>query len=129
MCHRLPQVLVPGLFPPVRGRQQRVNARCSQCDRDGTRVPDVGAPQDRVAVSPRRATGFRRDLSARPAPAGLVLPVDSVTKLVLAGPVTATQTHRDAIASIEDARCQVHDLLGRSLLDDVTCTATGVITR
>lgn len=54
--------------------------------------------------------------------------IDYVTKLVLAGPVTATQTHRDAIASIEDARCQVHDLLGRSLLDDVTCTATGVIT-
>lgn len=54
--------------------------------------------------------------------------IDYVTKLVLAGPVTATQTHRDAIASIEDARCQVHDLLGRSLLDDVTCTHTGQIT-
>lgn len=54
--------------------------------------------------------------------------IDYVTKFVLAGPVTATQTHRDAINAIEDARAQVHDLLGHSLLDDVTCTATGQIT-
>ena len=54
--------------------------------------------------------------------------IDYATKLVLAGPVSATQTHRDAIAALEDARCQVHDLLGRSLLDDVTCTSTGEIT-
>jgi putative transposase len=46
----------------------------------------------------------------------------------LAGPVTATQTTRDAIAAIEDARCHVYDLLGRPLLDDVTCSHTGQIT-
>ncbi|HET9267958.1 MAG TPA: hypothetical protein VFO31_07325 [Vicinamibacterales bacterium] len=44
---------------------------------------------------------------------------------MLSGPISATQTARDAIAALEDARCQVHDLLGRSLLDDVTCTTTG----
>jgi hypothetical protein len=46
----------------------------------------------------------------------------------IAGPVTATQTTRDAINAVEDARCQVHDLLGRSLLDDLTCSHTGQIT-
>lgn len=54
--------------------------------------------------------------------------IDYACKLVLAGPVTATQTTRDAIASIEDARTEVHDLLGHSLLDDVTCSSTGQIT-
>jgi transposase InsO family protein len=54
--------------------------------------------------------------------------IDYVTKLVLAGPVTATQTTTDAINAIEDARCQVHDLLGRPLIDDITCNVTGVIT-
>ena len=54
--------------------------------------------------------------------------IDYVTKLVLAGPVTATQTTRDAISAIEDARAQVHDLLGRALLDDVTNTSTGEVT-
>ncbi len=54
--------------------------------------------------------------------------IDYATKLVLAGAVTATQTTRDAIAAVEDARCHVHDLIGRSLLDDVTCTHTGQIT-
>jgi putative transposase len=54
--------------------------------------------------------------------------IDYATKLVLAGPVTATQTARDAINAIEDARSQVHDLLGRPLLDDVTCSHTGEIT-
>jgi putative transposase len=54
--------------------------------------------------------------------------IDYATKLVLAGPVTATQTARDAISAVEDARCQVHDLLGRSLLDDITCSSTGEIT-
>jgi transposase InsO family protein len=54
--------------------------------------------------------------------------IDYATKLVLAGPVTATQTTRDAINAIEDARCQVHDLLGHCLLDDVTCTHTGRLT-
>ncbi len=48
--------------------------------------------------------------------------------LGLAGLVTATQTTRDAISAIEDARSQVHDLLGRALLDDVTCTSTGEVT-
>lgn len=47
---------------------------------------------------------------------------------MLAGPVTATQTTRDAISAIEDARAQVHDLLGRPLLDDVTCPDTGEVT-
>ncbi len=54
--------------------------------------------------------------------------IDYATKLVLAGPVTATQTTRDAVSSVEDARCQVHDLLGRPLLDDVTCSQTGQVT-
>jgi putative transposase len=54
--------------------------------------------------------------------------IDYVTKLVLAGPVTATQTTTDAINAIEDARCQVHDLLGRPLIEDITCNVTGVIT-
>ena len=54
--------------------------------------------------------------------------IDYACKLVLAGPVTATQTARDAINSIEDARCQVHDLLGYSLLDDVTDQQTGEVT-
>jgi transposase InsO family protein len=54
--------------------------------------------------------------------------IDYATKLVLAGPVTATQTHRDAINAIEDARCHVHDLLGRPLLDDITCSRTGQLT-
>jgi transposase InsO family protein len=44
---------------------------------------------------------------------------------VLAGPVTATQTTRDAISAIEDVGAQVHDLLGRALLDDITNTRTG----
>ena len=54
--------------------------------------------------------------------------IDYATKLVLAGPVSATQTHRDAINALEDARSQAHDLLGHSLLDDVTCSQTGGIT-
>lgn len=54
--------------------------------------------------------------------------IDYATKLVLAGSVSATQTTRDAINAIEDARAQVHDLLGHSLLDDVTSTITGEIT-
>jgi putative transposase len=54
--------------------------------------------------------------------------IDYATKLVLAGAVTATQTTRDAIAAIEDARCHVHALLGHALLEDVTCTHTGQIT-
>ncbi len=51
--------------------------------------------------------------------------IDYATKLVLAGPVTATQTARDAICALKDARGQVHDLLGRPLLDDLTDAETG----
>lgn len=40
--------------------------------------------------------------------------IDYATKLVLAGPVTATQSTRDAISAIEDARAQVYELLGYS---------------
>ncbi|MCW2954147.1 MAG: Integrase catalytic region [Conexibacter sp.] len=54
--------------------------------------------------------------------------IDYVTKLVLAGPVTVTQTTRDAIASLEQARQTVHDVLGRPLLDDVPCSTTGEVT-
>ena len=54
--------------------------------------------------------------------------IDYATKLVLAGPVSATQTTRDAINAIEDARSQAHDLLGRPLLDDITCQLTGELT-
>lgn len=54
--------------------------------------------------------------------------IDYARKLVLAGPVTATQTARDAINAIENARCHVHDLLGRPLVDDVTHPDTGQIT-
>lgn len=55
--------------------------------------------------------------------------IDYACKLVLAGPVTATQTTTDAINAIEDARSQVHDLLGHSLLDDVTDPETGQVTK
>lgn len=54
--------------------------------------------------------------------------IDYATKLVLAGPVTATQTTRDAVSAIEDARAQTHDLLGHSLLADVTSSQTGEVT-
>lgn len=54
--------------------------------------------------------------------------IDYATKMVLAGPVSATQATRDAISAIEDARSRVHDLLGRPLLEDCTCPDTGEIT-
>ncbi len=54
--------------------------------------------------------------------------IDYATKLVLAGPVTATQTHRDAIASIQAAIEQAEALLGGSLIDDLTDAETGEIT-
>ena len=54
--------------------------------------------------------------------------IDYATKLVLAGPVTATQTHRDAIASVQAALDRAGELLGRPLLDDLTCSETGEVT-
>jgi putative transposase len=53
--------------------------------------------------------------------------VDYVGKVCLACPVTATKTWRDAVAALEDARSAAHDLLGRSLLDDITDPATGEV--
>jgi len=54
--------------------------------------------------------------------------VDYVAKLALCCPVTTTKTWRDAVAALEDACSAVEDLLGVSLLDDCTCSATGEIT-
>jgi len=54
--------------------------------------------------------------------------IDYATKLVLAGPVTATQTTRDAIDSVEQALAAATEVLGRPLLEDLTCPATGEIT-
>lgn len=54
--------------------------------------------------------------------------IDYATKLVLAGPVSATQTHRDAIASVQAALDRAGELLGRPLLDDLTCRESGEIT-
>jgi len=54
--------------------------------------------------------------------------IDYATKLVLAGPVTATQTTRDAITSVQLALDAASELLGRPLLDDLTCPATTEIT-
>lgn len=54
--------------------------------------------------------------------------IDYATKLVLAGPVSATQTARDAIASVQAALQQASDLLGRPLIDDLTCSQTGEVT-
>jgi hypothetical protein len=44
--------------------------------------------------------------------------IDSATKLVLAGPVTATHTARDAIASAQAAIDHAGELLGRPLIAD-----------
>jgi transposase InsO family protein len=54
--------------------------------------------------------------------------IDYATKLVLAGPVTPTQTHQDAIASIQAAIDEAERLLGHRLLDDLTCPDTGEVT-
>jgi putative transposase len=54
--------------------------------------------------------------------------IDYATKLVLAGPVTATQTTRDAIDSVAQALAAADELLGRPLLDDLTDAATGQTT-
>ena len=45
--------------------------------------------------------------------------IDYATKLVLAGPVTPTQTHRDAIASVQAAIDEAERLLARPLIDDL----------
>ena len=54
--------------------------------------------------------------------------VDYWGKLVLAGPVTATQTHRDAIASVMAAIEQAERLLGHQLLEDLVDLETGELT-
>ncbi len=54
--------------------------------------------------------------------------IDYATKLVLAGPVTATQTGPDAIASVALALTTASELLGRPLIEDLTDTTTGEIT-
>jgi len=54
--------------------------------------------------------------------------IDYATKLVLAGPVTATQTTRDAIDSVQLALATATELLDRPLIDDLTDPATGKIT-
>ncbi|MGE4425800.1 MAG: transposase, partial [Solirubrobacteraceae bacterium] len=46
--------------------------------------------------------------------------VDYWGKVVLAGPVTKNQTHRDAIASVQAAINEAERLLGRPLIDDLT---------
>jgi transposase InsO family protein len=52
--------------------------------------------------------------------------IDYATKLVLAGPVTATQTHRDAIACVQAAIDEAQRLLGGPLIDDLPiCPETG----
>jgi len=51
--------------------------------------------------------------------------VDYHAKLALACPITATKTHRDAIAALEAARDRVTDLLGRTLAEDCVDLATG----
>lgn len=54
--------------------------------------------------------------------------IDYATKLVLAGPVTATQTHRDAIASVTAAIAEAERLLDQPLLQDLIDAETGEIT-
>jgi putative transposase len=54
--------------------------------------------------------------------------IDYATKLVLAGPVTATQTTRDAIDSVTRALTAAEQLLGGPLIDDLTDPETGEIT-
>jgi putative transposase len=54
--------------------------------------------------------------------------IDYAAKLVLAGPVTATQTGPDAVASVQAAIAEAERLLGQPLIDDLTDRATGEIT-
>lgn len=54
--------------------------------------------------------------------------IDYAAKLVLAGPVTATQTGADAVASVQAAIAEAERLLARPLIDDLTDPETGEIT-
>lgn len=54
--------------------------------------------------------------------------IDYWAKYVLAGPVTATQTGRDAVASLQIAISEAEAMLGRPLLDDLTDPDTGEVT-
>jgi transposase InsO family protein len=54
--------------------------------------------------------------------------IDYATKLVLAGPVTATQTAADAVASLQEAISEAERLLGCPLIEDLTDPETGEIT-
>ena len=54
--------------------------------------------------------------------------IDYACKLVLAGPVTATQTGPDAVASVQAAIAEAERLLGQPLIDDLTCPDTGKVT-
>ncbi len=54
--------------------------------------------------------------------------IDYATKLVLAGPVTATQTGRDAVASVQAAVEQAEILLGGPLIEDLIDPGTGLVT-
>jgi len=52
--------------------------------------------------------------------------VDYHGKLALTCPVTATKTHRDAIAALEVARDRVSDLLGRPLAQRSSCPSAAI---
>lgn len=54
--------------------------------------------------------------------------IDYATKLVLAGPVTATQTGPDAVASLAAAIGEAERLLGQPLLEDLSDPNTGELT-
>jgi len=54
--------------------------------------------------------------------------IDYACKLVLAGPVTATQTGADAVASVQAAIAEAERLLEMPLLADLTDLATGEVT-
>lgn len=54
--------------------------------------------------------------------------VDYVAKVCLACPVSATKTWRDAVGVLETARERASELLGRSLLEDLTDAQTGEVT-
>ena len=82
----------------------------------------AGSETDRLSSIRRRGTTARRRLSAQPG-------VPACTALAHRTPrVTATQTTRDAIASVQFALNTAASLLGRPLIDDLTDPATGEIT-
>ena len=54
--------------------------------------------------------------------------IDYACKLVLAGPVTATQTAADAVASLKAAIGEAERLLGCPLIEDLTDPQTGEVT-